>query len=152
MATGKQIKHYRIKLGWKLKHLSLASDVDIGTISALETRDSIRSEFFSPIAKAFGLTLEQLQDSSNDYQLNPPVNPLTDPVNEPLVYSTHSIPIVLQAHNITALPSPAPKPDKWIARAVDILTQLNESQRAACVVQLEMYLAAVAPPQVGQTL
>ena len=47
---------------------------------------------------------------------------------------------------------PKPKPDKWILRANEILSQLNEAQRAACVVNLELYLAAVGPPKDGQTL
>jgi transcriptional regulator with XRE-family HTH domain len=47
---------------------------------------------------------------------------------------------------------PAPKPDKWMTRATEILAQLNEAQRAACVINLELYLAAVGPPKDGQTL
>ena len=47
---------------------------------------------------------------------------------------------------------PPPKLDKWTTRAVEIMSQLNDAQRAACVVNLEMYLAAVASPQDGQTL
>ena len=42
-----------------------------GTISALENRDSNRSERFQSIAKAFGLTLEQLCDETTDYKPNP---------------------------------------------------------------------------------
>jgi len=64
MALGKQIKQYREKLGWTLQQLSEASDVDVGTIFALEKRDSTRSKFFIPLAKAFGLTLEELSDES----------------------------------------------------------------------------------------
>jgi transcriptional regulator with XRE-family HTH domain len=73
MATGKQIKHYREKLKWTLQQLSDASDVDVGTISALENRDSSRSKFFSPLAKAIGLTLEQLEDEAIDHPLTPPI-------------------------------------------------------------------------------
>jgi transcriptional regulator with XRE-family HTH domain len=72
MATGKRIKHYREKLEWTLQQLSDASDVDVGTISALEIRDSSRSKFFSAIAKAFGLTLEQMENEREDYPLSPP--------------------------------------------------------------------------------
>lgn len=67
MATGIRIRHYRKKLGWKLKDLAEASGVDVGTISALESRDSSRSEFFQKIAQAYGLTVEQLNDVSQDY-------------------------------------------------------------------------------------
>lgn len=69
MALGKQIKHYREKLGWKLEQLSLESGVEVGTISALENRDSSRSKFGAPIAKAFGLTVEQLLDESTSYEV-----------------------------------------------------------------------------------
>ncbi len=69
MALGKQIKHYREKLGWKLEQLSHESGVEIGTISALENRDSSRSKFGAPIAKAFGLTVEQLIDESTSYEV-----------------------------------------------------------------------------------
>lgn len=68
MALGKQIKHYREKLGWKLEQLSFLSGVEVGTISALENRDSARSKFGPPIAKAFGLTMEQLLDESSSHE------------------------------------------------------------------------------------
>lgn len=64
MALGKQIKRYREKLGWTLEDLCALSGVEVGTISALENRDSSRSKFAPPIAKAFGLTMEQLLDES----------------------------------------------------------------------------------------
>lgn len=69
MAIGKQIKHYREKLGWTLERVSELSEVDVGTISALEVRDSSRSKYFQKIAKAFGLTLEQLADESTDHDI-----------------------------------------------------------------------------------
>lgn len=64
MALGKQIKRYREKLGLTLEDLSALSGVEVGTISALENRDSSRSKFGHPIAKALGLTMEQLLDES----------------------------------------------------------------------------------------
>lgn len=70
MAIGKRIRHYRKKLGWGQKDLSDAANVDIGTISALERRDSKSSEYFLPIAKAFGLTLEQLADETTDWPID----------------------------------------------------------------------------------
>ena len=57
-----------------------------------------------------------------------------------------------QINDSAVITLPPPKPDKWTARALEIMNQLNEAQRAACVVNLEMYLAAVAPPKDGQTL
>lgn len=67
MAIGKQIKHYREKLGLTQKDLAALAQVDIGTISALETRDSNRSSYFPALAQALGLTVEQLQDGRLDH-------------------------------------------------------------------------------------
>lgn len=67
MAVGKRIKHYREKLGWTLEDLENRSGVAVGSISALENRDSSRSKFFSHIAAAFGLSVEQLQDENRDW-------------------------------------------------------------------------------------
>lgn len=61
MATGKNIEALHKARGWTLEQLSVRSEVDVGTISALERRDSTRSRFFSAIAQAFGLTVEQLE-------------------------------------------------------------------------------------------
>lgn len=70
MATGKQIKHYREKLKLTLEELSSRCGVEVGTISALEVRDSSRSKYFGQIAKALGLTLEQLSDEGVDYVIS----------------------------------------------------------------------------------
>ena len=67
MATGKQIRYYREKLDWTLDELSSRSGVEAGTISALENRDSERSKHFYAVAKALGLTLEQLSDTTTDW-------------------------------------------------------------------------------------
>ena len=67
MSLGKQIKKYRLAHGWTLEELSDRSDVEVGTISALEVRDSKRSEKAPAIAKALGLSLEQLLDENNDW-------------------------------------------------------------------------------------
>lgn len=67
MATGNQIRKYRDKLGWTLEDLSERCGVKVGSISALEIRDSQRSKYFSEIAKAFGITSDQLEDVSTDW-------------------------------------------------------------------------------------
>lgn len=67
MALGKQIRKYRLQLGWTLEQLEEKSGVPRGTISALEIRDSSRSNFAPALAAAFGLTLEQLLDASADW-------------------------------------------------------------------------------------
>ncbi len=62
MAIGKNIKfHRKTRLGWTLERLENESGVDRGTISALENRDSNKSEHFTNIAKALGITVEELQ-------------------------------------------------------------------------------------------
>lgn len=67
MALGKQIRRYREQMEWTLETLSEKSGVDVGTISAMENRDSQRSKYASALAKALGLTLDQLLDESNAY-------------------------------------------------------------------------------------
>ena len=67
MSLGKQIKKYRLAHGWKLEDLSDRCGVEVGTISALEVRDSKRSEKAPAIAKALGLSLEQLLDEDTDW-------------------------------------------------------------------------------------
>lgn len=64
---GKQIRRYRESAGLTLEQLSERSGVDVGTISALEQRDSKRSAYAGPLARAFGLTIEQLCDTSKTY-------------------------------------------------------------------------------------
>jgi transcriptional regulator with XRE-family HTH domain len=71
MGLGKQIARYRGKAGWTLEMLEERSGVAAGTIHALEKRDSSRSEKFPAIARAFGLTVEQLGDETYDYEIDP---------------------------------------------------------------------------------
>jgi len=70
MAIGKRIEYYRKVLGWQMKDLAARADVEVGTINALEKRDSKKSEAFPAIAKAFGLTVEELADESRDYDVS----------------------------------------------------------------------------------
>lgn len=70
MAIGKQVRKYRKKAGWTLERLAELSGVETGTIGALEARDSKRSEYFPALAKAFGLSLEQMADETTDHPLN----------------------------------------------------------------------------------
>jgi transcriptional regulator with XRE-family HTH domain len=69
MSIGSQIKLYRNKLNLKYRELGDACNMDGKTISALEKRDSNRSDFFPAIAAAFGLTVEQLADESKVYDV-----------------------------------------------------------------------------------
>lgn len=70
MGLGKQIKLYRERAGWTQEQLSERSDVDVGTISALEVRDSQRSRFIGKLAAAFGLSIDQLADESRAYPVS----------------------------------------------------------------------------------
>ena len=67
MALGKNIRHYREGLGLTLEQLSDRSGVDVGTISALENRDSKRSQFATAIARALGMSTEQLESGQAAY-------------------------------------------------------------------------------------
>ena len=60
MALGKTVKALRDARGWTLKELSKRSGVPVGTIGALEVRDSVRSEYASKLAKGLGVALDQL--------------------------------------------------------------------------------------------
>lgn len=61
MALGAQIKFHRDRLGLTLEQLSDRSGVEVGTISALENRDSSRSQFASAIARGLGMSVEELE-------------------------------------------------------------------------------------------
>lgn len=69
MALGARIRHYREKANLTLDQLSERSGVDVGTISALENRDSSRSKFATAIASSFGMNVEMLEDSSQDFDV-----------------------------------------------------------------------------------
>ena len=60
MALGANVKAFRANREWDQPTLSEKAKVDIGTISALETRDSARSKFTAQLAVAFGVSIEEL--------------------------------------------------------------------------------------------
>lgn len=135
MTVGHQIRKYRQKLEWKLEKLSIESGVEVGTISALEMRNSERSKFFPQIAKAFGLTLEELSDNSREYPLNPPC------------VQTQAI----ARDNTVAYPVNR-SADSWISEAVRILEALNVEDRRAAVLNLRTFVMSIGPPRDGQAL
>lgn len=69
MATGSQIRKYRTKAGLTLEQLSELSGVEVGTISAIEQRDSSRSSKFSLLAAALGMTVEMLERQDTEYDV-----------------------------------------------------------------------------------
>ena len=95
MPLGKQIRRYRTARGLTLDALAEAAGVEVGTISALENRDSRRSMYAAPIAKVLGLTVEQLLDDTRDW------------VKEPLGY-TPTLPPPQPSARDCAHPSPPP--------------------------------------------
>lgn len=62
MTLGQNIKKMRSDRGWTLADLSERSGVDVGTIHALEQRNSGRSKFAPALARAFGISLEAMLD------------------------------------------------------------------------------------------
>lgn len=67
MALGKQIRRYRAALGLTLEQLEARTGVGVGTIAALEGRDSERSKYAARLAAGLGLSLEQLLDEAAQY-------------------------------------------------------------------------------------
>lgn len=60
MALGKRLREAREARDWTQEELARRSGVGQATISALETRDSRRSEYAGPLAEALGLSVEEL--------------------------------------------------------------------------------------------
>ena len=69
MATGSNIRTLRNLAGLTLEQLSVLSGVEVGTISALENRDSARSKYFTAIAQAFGISTDDLSSEITSDQL-----------------------------------------------------------------------------------
>lgn len=101
MPLGSRIRYYREKAGWTLDQLSERCGVDVGTISALENRNSQRSKYAVMIAAGFGLTLNQLEDEAADY--NVPAEPQPEQLGanqKPATYTpklSHDEALLLQA-------------------------------------------------------
>lgn len=62
MALGKNVKRLREAKGMDQTTLSRLSGVPVGSISALEVRDSVRSQFAAQLAKALGVTTDELTE------------------------------------------------------------------------------------------
>lgn len=78
MALGKNIRRHRTAAGLTLEQLAMRAGVEVGTISALENRDSERSKYGTKIAQALGVTLEQLELGASELQLNASTHPPID--------------------------------------------------------------------------
>lgn len=64
MSLGSRVREWRTFYQWTLDDLSDKSGVEKGTISAMENRGSKRSEFAGALAKAFGITTDELLDET----------------------------------------------------------------------------------------
>lgn len=84
MALGKRIRHYREKAGLTLEELSERSGVDVGTISALENRDSSRSKYATAIARGLGMTLEMLEKEGEDFDVKTLLTGIMEPAPAPV--------------------------------------------------------------------
>lgn len=73
MSLGKNVRKLREARGWEQKDLALASGVSNGTISAIEVRDSRRSAVAPALARALGVTLEQLMSEDMDALVPAPI-------------------------------------------------------------------------------
>jgi len=60
MPLGKRVKALRESLGMTLEQLAVRSGVDLGTIGALEVRDSSRSKYAAELAAGLGVSLDDL--------------------------------------------------------------------------------------------
>lgn len=96
MALGKQIKRYREQAGWTLEKLEEISGVAVGTINALERRDSSRSEYGSTLAMAFGLSVEQLMNEKIVFPVAPDAIKarLSDQDDDTVMFSRRPAPLV----------------------------------------------------------
>lgn len=64
MSLGSRVRAWRTYYGWTLDELSGRSGVERGTIGAMELRESKRSDYTAQLAKAFGITVDELLDQS----------------------------------------------------------------------------------------
>lgn len=83
MALGSCIRKQRERLGWTLENLSERCGVDVGTISALEVRNSKRSQYAQAIAQALGMSMEQLLDTGGE--VSPPVQHAVSEIDQALL-------------------------------------------------------------------
>lgn len=67
MSLGSQVQKYREAADLRFRELADLSGVEVGTINALEKRNSNRSVHFAALAKALGLSIEQLADEATDH-------------------------------------------------------------------------------------
>ena len=80
MGLGARIQHHRRRLGLTQDQLADRSGVPKVNISALEVRDSDRTKFAIPLARAMGLTVEQLTNPSYEGEPDPSAAALVEKI------------------------------------------------------------------------
>ena len=139
MALGALIKIFRTQAGLTLEQLSERSGVDVGTISALENRDSTRSKYAKDLARGLNVPLENLLGGADDHLFK---------VREPLAnyhareaqnvkpaeLGDRRVPIIdhVQAGEWTAATDPYEVGDAWAWLATDL-----ELSRSAFALQIK---------------
>lgn len=68
MRLGSIVKMLREQRGWDQPELSFRSGVKVGTISAIEVRNSVRSEHAPALARAFGMTIDGMMSYGSEDQ------------------------------------------------------------------------------------
>lgn len=130
MALGTRIRYYREKAGLTLEQLSERSGVEVGTISALENRDSSRSKFATPIARGLGMSVEMLEDESRDLDVAalmeaPPQPSTLPPVGVPAFPREQPASGYVRLQHLSPQPSMGPGADLCepvqVVRHLDVL-------------------------------
>lgn len=90
MPLGANVRKFRENRKWNQATLAAKAEVDIGTISALEVRDSAMSKYASALAAGFGVTLEQLFNGDDPADPNKKKGGPAEPTRQPPVPGTLS--------------------------------------------------------------
>lgn len=124
MALGSRIRYYREKSKLTLEKLSELSGVDVGTISALENRDSSRSKYATAIAQGLGMTVEMLEAADQDYMpaMAAPKEPAPAPVGVPVAGEPVPDGYVRLQH---LSPTPSMGPGKGLSEPVQVIQHLD---------------------------
>lgn len=94
MSLGKNVRKLREARGWEQKDLALASGVSNGTISAIEVRDSRRSAVAPALARALGVTLEQLMSEDMDALVPAPIPEPSNVAPAPAMRASRKVAVV----------------------------------------------------------
>lgn len=106
MALGSEIRKQRTMRQWTLEDLSERSGVDVGTISALEIRDSTRSKYAVAIAGALGMSVDQLLNPGTTTQTASDTHPAQAAQEQP-VWPFKRVTYKRYKHLIATLPPAA---------------------------------------------